>query len=100
MQLTSIGYDTGVISGTLVVIRTDLGKQLGDWDKVGSILEEAKVQEMITSATTLGALIGGLSAGTLSDHTGRKPVITVASIVFILGAVVQAVSSQPCLADV
>jgi len=28
------GYDTGVISGTLVVIGSDLGRPLGDIEKV------------------------------------------------------------------
>jgi SP family myo-inositol transporter-like MFS transporter 13 len=80
--MTSLpGYDTGVISGTLVVIGRDLGSPLSDWQK-----------ELITSATTLGALIGGLVAGGMSDHTGRKRVITLASVVFVLGALVQAVS--------
>ncbi|KAG7096059.1 hypothetical protein E1B28_006740 [Marasmius oreades] len=45
----------------------------------------------MTSATTLGALIGGLVAGVLSDWTGRKPVLGIADIVFIGGAIAQAV---------
>jgi SP family myo-inositol transporter-like MFS transporter 13 len=82
LGLTSLtGYDTGVISGTLVIIGRDLGSPLSDWQK-----------ELITSATTLGALIGGLVAGGMSDHTGRKRVITLASVVFVLGALIQAVS--------
>jgi len=49
-------------------------------------------QELITSATTLGALIGGLIAGVLSDWTGRKIVLAIADVIFIAGAVGQAVS--------
>ena len=49
-------------------------------------------QEIITSSTTLGALLGGLASGALSDYTGRKPVIALASAVFVLGAMGQAVS--------
>lgn len=49
-------------------------------------------QELITTATTLGALIGGLIAGMLSDYIGRKPVLAVADIIFIAGAIGQAVS--------
>ena len=48
-------------------------------------------QEFITSATTLGALIGGLVAGMLSDFVGRKLVLAIADIVFIGGAIGQAV---------
>jgi len=75
------GYDTGVISGALVTIGSDLGPQ-----QLSSLQEE-----LITSATTLGALIGGLVAGILSDFTGRKPVLGIADVIFISGAIAQAV---------
>lgn len=48
-------------------------------------------QELITSATTLGALIGGLVAGVLSDWTGRRLVLGIADVIFIGGAIGQAV---------
>ncbi|KAI0631817.1 general substrate transporter [Trametes polyzona] len=75
------GYDTGVISGALVTIGGDLGPaELSSGQK-----------ELITSATTLGALIGGLVAGMLSDFLGRRPVLAVADVIFIGGAIGQAV---------
>lgn len=75
------GYDTGVISGTLVTINGDLGPaQLSDGQK-----------EFITSATTLGALLGGLAGGAMSDWTGRRLVLGIADIIFVGGALGQAV---------
>ncbi|PIL29119.1 MFS general substrate transporter [Ganoderma sinense ZZ0214-1] len=58
------GYDTGVISGAL---------------------------ELITSSTTLDALLGGMVAGMLGDFLGRKPVLGIADVIFIGGAIGQAV---------
>ncbi|KAI0827356.1 general substrate transporter [Trametes gibbosa] len=76
------GYDTGVISGALVTIGGDLGRaELSSGQK-----------ELITSSTTLGALLGGLAAGMLSDFLGRRPVMGIADILFIGGAIGQAVS--------
>ncbi|KAK7442980.1 hypothetical protein VKT23_015924 [Stygiomarasmius scandens] len=77
------GYDTGVISGALVTIGTDLTNgtaELSDSQK-----------EFITSSTTLGALLGGIVAGILSDYTGRRPVLGIADVIFIGGAIAQAV---------
>ncbi|TEB32804.1 hypothetical protein FA13DRAFT_1731329 [Coprinellus micaceus] len=75
------GYDTGVISGALVTIGSDLGPEA---------LSNSQ-KELITSATTLGALLGGLAAGIVSDWTGRRIVLGFADIIFIGGAVAQAV---------
>ncbi|KIM82675.1 hypothetical protein PILCRDRAFT_819983 [Piloderma croceum F 1598] len=75
------GYDTGVISGALVTIASDLGPaELSSGQK-----------EFITSATTLGALLGGLAAGAMSDWTGRRLVLGIADIIFMSGAIGQAV---------
>lgn len=72
------GYDTGYISGALVVMGTDLGKELTSGNK-----------ELITSATSLGALIFACVGGPLADLAGRKWVVSGANILFIVGAIIQ-----------
>ena len=59
------GYDTGVISGVLVVIGTDLD---------GKVLSSSQ-KELITSLCAAGALFGSLVAGVTADKHGRKPAI-------------------------
>ncbi|GJJ11794.1 hypothetical protein Clacol_006032 [Clathrus columnatus] len=76
------GYDTGVISGALVTIGSDLGPS-----KLSDLQEE-----LITSSTTLGALIGSLAAGASSDYTGRRPSLLISDVLFIAGAIIQSVS--------
>jgi SP family myo-inositol transporter-like MFS transporter 13 len=76
------GYDTGVISGVLVVLGSDLdGRPLSASDK-----------ELITSLCAAGGLCGALVAGCTADKFGRKPAIWFASILFTIGALVQATS--------
>ncbi|KAK0651219.1 general substrate transporter [Cercophora newfieldiana] len=76
------GYDTGVISATLVSIGTSLSKKpLSSLDK-----------SIITSCTSLFALLVSPFASVVADAWGRKRVILVADALFISGAVVQALS--------
>lgn len=44
----------------------------------------------ITASMSAGSLIGALLAGTLADRLGRRGALKVASIIFIIGAVLQA----------
>ena len=75
--------DTGVISATLVSINSSLGYPLTNLDK-----------SLITSATALFALLISPISGILADALGRKRVVLLADAAFVLGAVVQAVSSS------
>jgi len=78
------GYDTGVISSTLVSIGTDLSsRELTTLDK-----------GLITSCTSLFALIASPVAGVLADRVGRKNIILFADTLFIIGALWQAATSQ------
>lgn len=74
------GYDTGVISSTLVSIGTDLSSRpLSTLDK-----------SLITSCTSLFALIASPLTGVLADQWGRKKVILLADVLFVVGALWQA----------
>lgn len=73
-----------MISGALVVIGRDLGpSELSSQQK-----------EFITAATSLGALLASIVSGALADQIGRKWVAAIADLVFIVGAVIQAVSGS------
>lgn len=73
---------TGVISSTLVSIGPDLShRPLTTLDK-----------SLITSCTSLFALIASPLAGILADKLGRKRVIAVADVLFVVGALWQAVT--------
>jgi SP family myo-inositol transporter-like MFS transporter 13 len=74
---------TGVISSTLISINTDLSSRpLTTLDK-----------SLVTSATSFFALLASPITGVLADQYGRKTVILVADILFILGALWQALST-------
>ena len=76
------GYDTGVISSTLVSVGSDLSSRpLNTLDK-----------SLITSSTSFFALISSPIAGVLADHLGRKRVILLADILFVFGAMIQALA--------
>ncbi|KAL2816151.1 general substrate transporter [Aspergillus granulosus] len=78
------GYDTGVISSTLVSIGSDLSNRpLTTLDK-----------SLVTSCTSLFALVASPLAGILADKLGRRRVILFADILFTLGAFVQAVTND------
>jgi sugar porter (SP) family MFS transporter len=68
------GYDTGVISGALLFIRQDFAPL------------SPFVEGIIVSTLLVGAVVGALSGGPLSDRTGRRPTALLAAVIFGLGA--------------
>ena len=68
------GYDTGVISGAILFIK----KQFSLSDTM---------QEIVVSSVLVGAVIGAITGGALSDRYGRRKLIIVAGIVFSLSAI-------------
>ncbi|KAF2398962.1 general substrate transporter [Trichodelitschia bisporula] len=78
------GYDTGVISSTLVSISTALsGRPLTTLDK-----------SLITSSTSLTALLSSTLSGHFADTLGRRPVILLADGAFVAGALIQAFAGE------
>ncbi len=67
------GFDTGVISGAIPFFQQDF--QISN-----------SMVENITTAGLVGAVIGAMFTGRLSDIIGRKKVILLAAIIFIIGA--------------
>ncbi|KAJ5533071.1 Major facilitator superfamily domain general substrate transporter [Penicillium frequentans] len=72
------GYDTGYISSVLVTIDTSLGHVLS-----------TNEQEMVTSLTSGGALVGAIGAGLTADRFGRRWPIWGACLLFVIGSVLQ-----------
>lgn len=68
------GFDTGVISGAIPFLQKDFG------------IDEGMI-EMITTAGLLGAVAGALFCGKITDYWGRKNVIVMSAIIFVVGAV-------------
>jgi sugar porter (SP) family MFS transporter len=69
------GFDTGVISGTLIFLQDARGWALKDSQLAG-----------VTTAVLLGAVFGCLISGKITDLIGRKKIIIITSVIFICGA--------------
>lgn len=78
------GYDTGVISGVLLVIAPqDISQdEITDFQK-----------ELITSITCLGSFIGSIMGFPLSDRYGRRMTMAFCCVIFVLGGVWMALST-------
>jgi sugar porter (SP) family MFS transporter len=68
------GYDTGVISGALLLIKQDLG---------ASTFE----QSAIVGSLLLGAVAGAILSGYLAAAIGRRPVKIISGCIFAIGAI-------------
>jgi len=68
------GYDTGIISGALVLLTAEFN------------LSEVQ-QELVVGICIAGAFVSGAGAGWLSDRFGRRSVVLGSSVAFIMGSV-------------
>ena len=75
------GFDTGVISGALPFLKES-------WDLTTG------QQEIVTTAVLVGAVLGALGSGRITDIVGRKKVILVTSIIFALGSILTGAASS------
>ena len=74
------GYDIGVMTGALPFLQQD-------WN-----LESAAVIGWITSSIMLGAIFGGAMAGQLSDRLGRRKMILISAVIFVIGSVLSGIA--------
>lgn len=70
------GYDTGVISGALLFIEKE-SWQVSSW---------AWMEGWITAAVLMGAVIGAVVIGPMSDRFGRKRLLLLSAVIFFIGA--------------
>lgn len=67
------GFDTGVVSGAIPFLQKDFG------------ITDSSV-ELITTAGLIGAIIGALFGGKVTDRIGRRKVLLAAGLIFAVGA--------------
>ncbi|KAF2364015.1 Sugar/inositol transporter [Trinorchestia longiramus] len=75
------GYDTGVVSGAMLLVRHDLSLTTL-W------------HELIVSATVAAAWASALVAGPVADHFGRRKVILLTSVLFVLASAIMAAAPE------
>jgi sugar porter (SP) family MFS transporter len=75
------GYDTGVISGALLFLKTAFG--------LSNLM-----MGVVTSIALGGAAAGAMAAGWLADRFGRRPVLLATALIFVAGALVSALAAS------
>lgn len=70
-----LGFDTGIISGALLFIKQEF-------------TISTEMQELIVSCVLLGAMIGSLFSGRLTDRYGRRRFMLFISGLFIIGTLI------------
>ncbi len=81
------GFDTGVISGALPFLRDD-------WSLTSGAIET------LTTAVLVGAVLGSLLSGRITDLLGRKRVMLATAVVFLIGALWTGLAGSPTLLGV
>jgi len=68
------GYDIGVISGAILFIKQQFSLSSG-------------MEEIVVSSVLLGCLVGAFVGGSMADRYGRRRLLIITAVVFILGAI-------------
>ncbi|MGN0190217.1 MAG: MFS transporter, partial [Candidatus Cryptobacteroides sp.] len=76
------GFDTGVISGAIPFLQKDFG------------IGESTV-EFITTAGLVGAILGALVGGAVTDRLGRRKILIASGLVFAVGALWSGFATSP-----
>jgi len=74
------GYDIGVMTVALPFLREDWG------------INSGFIIGLITSSVMLGAIFGGILAGRLSDKLGRRKMILISAMIFIVGSILSGIA--------
>ncbi|KAJ9460811.1 Inositol transporter 1 [Diplonema papillatum] len=80
------GYDTGIVSGAMIQIKSDPHL----YPKVGGFDLSEVMQEAVISITTVGAAVGSIASGPLNNRFGRKGVNMIAAAAFVPSCVAMA----------
>lgn len=73
------GFDTGVISGAILFIRDEYHLS-------------AQMNGIVTGAVLVGAFIGAICSGRLSDYFGRRKLLIADAIIFIVGTLLTVIA--------
>ena len=76
------GFDTAVISGTIGMLKTQFS--------LGPIMEG-----WVVSSALVGCITGAMASGTLSDRFGRKKLLVLSAVLFLVSALGSAVPPTP-----
>lgn len=84
------GYDSGAVNGTQDGLVQAFGLVKGSWSPINGL-------GFTVASLLIGCFIGAFSAGRLADAFGRRNVMRIAALFFLVGALVQGFSHDHLL---